>query len=157
MSSGEASIVIDADANRVYRLISDVTRTPEWSPECIRVAWQGGAVDARPGARFQGHNKQGGREWDMECVVDEATPGQGFAFHTVRGGRPWTRWGYRLAAAPDGGTVLTEWYERVATPPLVARIAERLVLGGREKHNAANLQASLGNIKTILERPPGDP
>ncbi|MHB8340574.1 MAG: SRPBCC family protein [Mycobacteriales bacterium] len=148
---GEDSVTINATPELVYALVSDVTRTPEWSPECVRVEWQDDAAEVRPGARFVGHNQQGGREWAMECVVDEVTPGHRFAFHTVRGGRTRTQWGYRLAPSTSGGTVLTEWYERVASPPLVARLVERIVLGGRAKHNAANLRASLARIKALLE------
>jgi uncharacterized protein YndB with AHSA1/START domain len=145
MAPGEVSVSIDAPPDRVYALVSDVARTPEWSPECVRVEW----VEA--GKRFRGHNKIGSREWAMECVIDEAKPSQAFAFHTERDGDLRTRWGYRLEPTSSGGTQLTEWYQRVAKVPLPARIAERLLMGGRAKHNAENMRASLAKIKTIAE------
>lgn len=152
MAAGEATVTISAPPRRVYDVVSDVTRTGEWSPECVSVEWLDGATAAVPGARFRGHNKLGAREWDMEAVVDDADPGRAFSFHTVRGDSVRTRWGYRLAPTADG-TQLTEWYERVAQIPLLMRIAERLMMGGRQKHNDANIAASLARIKTIAEAP----
>ena len=88
----------------------------------------------------------------MECVVDQAEPGRVFAFHTERDGKPRTKWGYRLEPGPDStDTHLTEWYERVAPTPLITRLTERLVMGGREKHNNDNIEASLQRIKSIIE------
>ena len=145
LAAGEVTVTIDAPPDRVYALVSDVARTPEWSPECVNVEW------VEPGKRFRGHNKQGSREWAMDCVIDEADPGRAFSFHTERDGAARTRWGYRIEPADGGGTRLTEWYQRVAKPPLPARIAERLVMGGRAKHNAENMSASLAKIKVIAE------
>ena len=149
-AAGSASVTIEAAPDAVYSLICDVTRTGEWSPECVRCEWIGDTESATPGARFRGHNQQGSREWDMECVVDEAEPGASFRFHTERNGTVRTKWGYRLA--PEGtGTRLTEWYERVAPTPVITRLVERLVMGGRQKHNDANVAASLARIKSIIE------
>lgn len=146
-----ATVTIAARPGDVFALVSDLARTGEWSPECVSVEWLGGATGAAPGARFRGHNRSGKREWTMEGVVDEVDAPNAFAFHTERNGATRTRWGYRLAATADGGTALTEWYERVAKLPLVARLVERFVLGDRRTHNEENMQASLGRIKEILE------
>jgi hypothetical protein len=56
----EASIVIDAPPEAVYAVISDVTRTPEYSPEVISCAWIDGAEGPRVGARFEARNKVAG-------------------------------------------------------------------------------------------------
>jgi uncharacterized protein YndB with AHSA1/START domain len=149
-TAGQATTTIAAAPDAVYALISDVIRTGEWSPECVHCEWVGDTTAATPGARFRGHNKQGNREWDMECVIDEAEPGAAFSFHTERNGAARTKWGYRLT--PEGtGTRLTEWYERVAPTPALTRLVERLVMGGRQKHNDANVAASLKRIKSIIE------
>ena len=145
MSAGEASITINATRAAVYALVSNVTRTGEYSPECVSVEW------IEPGKRFRGHNKDSSREWDMEGVIDTAVPERAFAFHTERDGAVRTKWGYRIDGPTNGPTTLTEWYERVAKIPLPAKIFERFVMGGRAKHNAANMQASLARIKAILE------
>jgi len=46
-----SEIEIDATRDVVYALVSDVTRTGEWSPECVRCRWLGGATAAVAGAR----------------------------------------------------------------------------------------------------------
>jgi hypothetical protein len=86
-------------------------------------------------------------------VVDEAEPGVSFSFHTVRAGNPRTRWGYRLSPDPAGGTIVTEWYERLIRVPPVMRVAERLMMGGRKKHNDENMRASLTRLKAVVEQP----
>lgn len=144
---GSKSIVIGASPEAVYDVVSDVTRTGEWSPECVKVIW------LTPGERFEGHNRDGSREWTMEGVVDEADRPRAFSFHTERPGKAGdarTRWGYRLAAV-DGGTEVTEWFERVAATPLIARVLERFIMGGREKHNAENMRKSLERLKKVVE------
>ena len=64
-------------------------------------------------------------------------------------GRPSTRWSYSLAAR-DGGTTLTESFDAVRTPALVA-LAERLFLRNRQQQLEAGLEATLGRIKAIAE------
>src|SRR5678815_3766100 len=44
MTVVSSSIEIDAPPNDVYALLSDVTRTGEWSPECVRCRWLDGAT-----------------------------------------------------------------------------------------------------------------
>jgi hypothetical protein len=143
-AQGSAKIVVNVSPDVAYDVVSDVTRTGEWSPECVRVEW------LEDGKRFVGHNKDGSREWSMEGVIDEATRPTAFSFHTERDGQPRTRWGYRFAPV-EGGTEITEWYERVANTPLIARLVERLVMGGREKHNAENMRKSLERLKAVIE------
>jgi hypothetical protein len=143
-AAGSERIVVGVSPEVAYDVVSDVTRTGEWSPECVRVEW------ITQGERFIGHNKDGEREWSMECVIDEAARPSAFSFHTERDGQPRTKWGYRFAPV-DGGTEITEWYERVADTPLVARLVERVAMGGREKHNSANMQKSLERLKKVVE------
>ena len=143
------SIDIAASPQQTWAIISDITRTGEWSPECVKVDLEGGQVV--PGARFVGHNRDGSREWQMHGVVDSVEAPQLFSFHTERGGEVRTRWTYRLAPGASGGTVLTESWHRVVTPPALARLIERIVLRGRDRHNRANVLASLERIKALAE------
>ena len=52
-------VIADAPIESVWRVIADVTRTGEWSHECLHVDWLGGATAAAPGARFRGRNRLG--------------------------------------------------------------------------------------------------
>jgi uncharacterized protein YndB with AHSA1/START domain len=109
---GQESIVIATAPERVYDLITDVTRMGEWSPECYRCEWLDGAIAAAPGARFRGYNRRGALRWQRTAVVDVADRGREFAFATMndRAGRQETRWSYTLEPS-DSGTLLTESFE----------------------------------------------
>ena len=144
-------MAVAASPDQVYAVVSDVTRTGEWSPECVACEWTAGSVGPAVAATFRGTNRQGAREWTMDAVVDEAVPGERFVFHTERDGVPRTRWGWRLAPRDGGGTTVTQFYERLASFGLLERAVQRLVLGGRAKHNAANMAASLERLQAIVE------
>ena len=49
---GRCEVHTDAPIDAVWAVVRDVTRTGEWSHECLSVTWLGDATDARPGARF---------------------------------------------------------------------------------------------------------
>ena len=100
------SIQIDRSPTEVYDLVSDVTRTGEWSPICVGCEWDEGDGPA-VGAHFTGHNEVPGRTWSTRSEVVEADPGQAFAWQ-VGGGL--VKWGYRIEPAGDGSQ-LTEWWE----------------------------------------------
>ena len=149
MQSGRATCEIAASPEAVWVLISDIARTGEWSPECVRTEWLDGASLAA-GSGFRGHNQQGQRTWSMDAVVDEVDEPRRFTFHTERDGRPRTRWTWDLAVSGTG-TTLTESWERLFPTPVVQRVLELLLLGGRHRHNQRNLEASLARVKAILD------
>ena len=155
MADGQVTVHIDAAPERVYALISDVTRMGEWSSECYRCEWRDGASGPAVGARFKGSNKRGLLRWSTTAQVQEADPGRTFAFATFDGGREVTRWRYSFAPAGDG-TDATESYERVWTPGYV-KLAEKLVLRGRDGQLDEGMRATLQRLKTAAEqaKPPG--
>jgi hemerythrin-like domain-containing protein len=110
--------VIAADPATLYGLISDVTRTGEWSPETRSARWLGGATGPALGVRFRGRNRWGLTAWSRTCVVEEAEPGKKFAFRTLpKAGVPdSTRWCYEFTEVA-AGTRVTESYEIVDALP----------------------------------------
>lgn len=107
------SIVVPSTPDEVYALISDVTRTGEWSQQCLRCEWD--SEQRGVGARFTGFNRTPEREWQTTSEVIAATPGEHFAL-SVGPGR--AQWGYRLRPAAGGGTELTEY---TLTPPRTSK------------------------------------
>ncbi|MBM9469000.1 SRPBCC family protein [Nakamurella leprariae] len=100
------SILIDASPEAVYELVSDVTRTGEWSPKCKAAWWDEGA-GPRVGDWFNGRNEANGNTWETRSLVVAAEPGREFTWQV---GGELVRWGYTLA--PEGeGTRLTESWE----------------------------------------------
>ena len=106
---GEARIQIACPPAEVYALVADVTRMGEWSPECYRCEWLGGATGPQEGANFRGYNQWGEMRWSRTATITVATPGKEFAFTTIAEPEfpDSTDWCYRFEAR-DGGTLVTE-------------------------------------------------
>src|SRR5258706_1140585 len=115
-TTGQATTYIDASPEKVYGLISDVTRMGEWSPECERCEWLDGATGPAVGARFKGSNAHGLARWSTKTKVVAAEPGREFGFVTTHRGRDMTKWSYRFEPSSDGTTV-TETFEMLADMP----------------------------------------
>jgi uncharacterized protein YndB with AHSA1/START domain len=107
---GRAVMHIEAPPEKVYALVSDVTRMGEWSPETYGAAWIDGATGPAPGSRFRGRNKQSWMKWSTKCTVTAAEPGKEFTFVVGNPDKPQTRWSYRMGPS-NGGTDLTESFE----------------------------------------------
>lgn len=103
------SVLVRATPEAVYALVSDVTRTGEWSPVCAECWWDRGE-GLEVGARFTGRNVTSDRTWETRSEVVAASPGREFAW-SVGPGR--VRWGYLMEPA-DAGTLLTETWEFTA-------------------------------------------
>jgi hypothetical protein len=148
---GDVEILIGAGPGCVYDLISDVTRTGDWSPECRRCAWLDGADGPAAGARFRGWNRSGLVRWSRQVEVVEATPREVFAFRTLPDvlNKDSTTWRYRLF--PDhSGTRLVHSYEINELPRFPVSWIMRLFL----RHHAdmrPHMNESLQRIKTLAE------
>jgi uncharacterized protein YndB with AHSA1/START domain len=150
--AGEERIHVDASPEVLWRLLSDVERMGEWSPECYRVAWADGAsAPAKPGARFVGKNKWGPVRWSMNCEVKSAEPEREISWSTVQRGRELVTWSYRLEPR-DGGTEVIESFD-VHWLPLGPRIFEDYLMLNRDKHRSAAMLATLQRIKSAAEAP----
>ena len=53
----QESVTIVASAEALYDMVSDITRTGEWSPVCTSCWWDEGAQAGQVGAWFTWHNK----------------------------------------------------------------------------------------------------
>jgi hypothetical protein len=145
-------IVINADPERIYDLISNLPRMGEWSPECERVEWTGGSTTTAVGARFVGHNRGGPfrlMRWSRRGRVLAADRGREFAFVTEEGDRESTVWRYRFEPAP-GGTRVTESYQ-VRWIPTWARIIDIPTNRHRELREA--MSHTLRRLQGTAETP----
>lgn len=149
-TSASATIEIAAPVQLVYDLVADVTRTGEWSPECVRCEW----IDhpGKAGSTFRGHNRRRLARWSTTARVLEADPPRRFSFATLHRGGIATLWTYDLDGSEP--TRLTESFEAVSTPWLIG-VAERLVLRDRQQQLEAGLAHTLGAIKAAAERAAG--
>jgi uncharacterized protein YndB with AHSA1/START domain len=138
---GQATIHVQAPPEKVYAMVTDVTRMGEWSPETYKCEWIEGATGPAVGARFKGSNKRGILRWSTKPTVKVAEPGRMFMFETGQPGREDTRWTYGFVPK-NGGTELTESFEALRYPWIFKVIAP-------PKRHKRELQQ---NIERTLER-----
>lgn len=155
------SVIIAADAEALYREISDPSRMGQWSPENRGADIEGPKRPAHVGMRFIGHNKRGRVRWETGCTVTAADPGRRFAFDVNRYGFKrvlWpvsvASWEYRFEPA-DGGTLVTEvWTDgRRGWPDPLADRFDKVATGGRTfaEFQKRNIAKTLARLKQDFE------
>ncbi|WP_377270177.1 SRPBCC family protein [Peterkaempfera sp. SMS 1(5)a] len=107
----DVELVVEAPRALLWERIIDVTRTAEWSPECVHAAWLD-AADPRPrtGARFEARNRYpDGQELAVVCQVTAVDPPRTFAWSVLCDDEdpasPGSLWRYDLL--PGGAPGLT--------------------------------------------------
>ena len=154
---------IGATPETLYSLVSDVTRTSEWSPEVVECEWDAAEAGPQVGARFTATNRRRWLRWKNHPVVDQADPPHEFSVTRTEKGAGTLRWSYRLEPIEGSQTDVTLAYEVLTPVTRTFLIVLRLLFG------VTDLQADLhGNLRTSLDRiaaiaeaeiaaPPGDP
>jgi hypothetical protein len=144
------SVVVRSSPEALYDLVSDVTRTGEWSPVCTRCWWDEGAT-GQVGDWFTGHNEVPGRTWETRSQVVAADRGREFAW--LVGGRL-VRWGFSLEPVADGTRLTESWEFLPAGQQLFAERygadAQRQI-DDRTRAAHEGIPATLAAIKRIAE------
>ena len=149
----ERSINVEAAPEALYDLVSDVTRTGEWSPICTACWWDDTSEAGRVGAWFTGHNELPDRTWETRSQVVAADRGREFAWIVGRG---FVRWGFTFEAE-GAATKLTESWaflpEGIAM--FHAKYGDRAVveIDERTRHAHDGIPRTLAAIKRIAESP----
>lgn len=146
----EVTVHMNAPAERIWDLVSDVTKIGKYSPETFEAEWLEGATGPAVGARFRGHVKRNGKGpiyW-AECSVTECEPNRLFTFGVGKPGKAMNTWSYRLASAGDG-TDVTESFQ--LTPNLGLRVYWALLGWSRGRTNRNGMQTTLDRIKAEVE------
>ena len=130
---------IAASPELLYDIVSDVTRTPELSPEVVKCTWVKGATGPAVGARFRAINSAGrGPDWPNWPVVITAHRGREFAFRRTEPFAGTLKWRYRFI--PEGiGTRVVESY--TVTKPVT-------VIGWFLIDTLAGLKDRAGDLRT---------
>ena len=139
-----------APPERIWQLVSDVTRIGKYSPETFEAEWLDGATGPAVGAKFCGHVKRNRKfpiYWTT-CTVLTCEPGREFGFGVGTGAKPLNIWRYRLE--PDGdGTDVTESFELANVLPL--RLYWALFGWARGRTNRDGMRATLEAVKAEVE------
>jgi hypothetical protein len=143
---------MDAEPQKVWELISDITKMGEYSPEVVEAEWLDGATGPEVGARYRGHVKRNEimpvLYWTT-CEITAAVPGQVFEFAVVMNDRRVNTWRYVFTPGPDGGTDVTESYD--LGDNLFTKIW--YPLGGflRDRRNQRDMRKTLERVKAVAE------
>ena len=149
--SAVARMEVNAPAEVVYRLVSDLPGMSGVAEEFERGSWLGGAREAAVGARFRGHNRARGRQWTTTATVTDAEPGRRFAFEVVSVARiPVSRWQYDIEPTEGGCRVAEQTWDR---RPSWFKPLANLVTGVRDRseQNQRNIERTLRQLKAAAE------
>ena len=144
----QAQIDIDAPVSTVWRLISDLRRMPQWSPQC---RWMKTFGPLRQGTRTLNINRRNRLFWPTTCTVVEVIPESKLAFR-VDANR--TIWSYELQPI-DGGTRVIESRHAENGVTAVSNLTVNALLGGTtnfEHELLEGMNTSLAKIKAAAEK-----
>lgn len=142
------SVDIDADPPRVWTVVGDVERMPEWSPELRRIVVLG-RKPVRVGTTLLGLNRRGWAVWPTTSKVTRLEPGQAVAWRTRESGATWT---YELEPSQTG-TRLTG--RRDLSSFTIGTTLLGPAIGGAEGHDREleqGIRTTLGRIKAAVEK-----
>jgi hypothetical protein len=140
-------VLISATPRAVWALVSDVRRTGEWSPECVRVVPIGGS---RRGSFLLGINRRAKVRWATVSRLNVYDPEHEIGW-TVLTNR--AEWRYLLEPS-DTGTQLTETRRTPRGEGVFAVWFTKRLLGGQVPHDdelEAGMQTGLRRIKQLVE------
>ncbi|GAB3663015.1 SRPBCC family protein [Nocardioides korecus] len=149
--SHQDSVEVAAPPEAVYDVVSDITRTGEWSPVCTSCWWDDEATAGQVGSWFTGRNELPTRTWETRSQVVAADRGREFAWQV---GGDLVRWGYLLTPTATG-TTLTETWDFL--PGGIAMFHERYgddaaaQIADRTRHALDGIPRTLAAVKGVVE------
>lgn len=147
----EHTIDIAAPVERVWDLVRDPVRMPEWSPGVTSVRLRDGFTDVALGAEFTNRNRLDDMQWITHGTIVRLTENHEMAFRIEEA---WVTWSFTLEAI-GSGTRLTH---RRETPEGISEFSLRATeahFGGQEAFTAVldeGMRTTLAAIKTAAEQ-----
>lgn len=143
----KAEIEINAPVAKVWSLVSDLSRMPQWSPQC-RIMKALGPI--RPGTRTINLNRRGLLFWPTTSVITEVIPERKFAFRIPINTSVWS---YELEPTATG-TRLIETRHAENGVTAVSTAVTKAALGGVDSFEQELLEGmsqGLARIKAAAE------
>jgi uncharacterized protein YndB with AHSA1/START domain len=144
----QAQVDIDAPASKVWALISDFRRMPEWSPQC---RWMRPFGPLRQGTRTLNVNRRNRMYWTTTCTMVEVIPEKKLAFRVNANGTIWT---YELEPNGDGTRVIESRHAENGVTAF-SNLSVNALFGGTanfERELLEGMNTSLANIKGAAEK-----
>lgn len=166
----DARIQVSASPAEIYAVVSDLTRSKEWSPECMGGEWISGPPSA-VGSVFRGENLRGEDvvgwaplvrgTWHTEARVVAAEPGRTFRWMMLTHAREDQEsvWGFDVEDAGDGTSWLIHHFRMGRATAGIHKIVENLDEEARKRFVydwtaklEQDLDATLSRIKKVIEK-----
>ncbi|MEZ5382617.1 MAG: SRPBCC family protein [Microthrixaceae bacterium] len=146
----DVSREIGAPADRVWALITDLTRMGEWSPENQGGTWLSGATGPAVGVKFRGSNRHGAKTWATVATLREVDPPRRFSFRVTSFGLRIADWAYSIEPTATGCRVTESW---TGLMPKFLKPLSRVVSGvsDRATHNRAGMELTLDRLAAAAE------
>jgi uncharacterized protein YndB with AHSA1/START domain len=145
----QAQIDINAPVNKVWSLVADFGRMPEWSPQCRLMKALG---PVRPGTRTFNLNRRNRLFWPTTSTVTEVIPERKLAFRVNANG---TIWSYELQPTAEGTRVIESRVAENGHVKPAANATVNALFGGVpnfEQELIEGMNTSLARIKAAAER-----
>ena len=143
----QAQIDINAPVPKVWALISDFNRMPQWSPQCRLMRALG---PVRQGTRTINLNRRNFLFWPTTSTVTEVIPEKKLAFRVNTNG---TIWSYELEPTEQGTRVVETRHAENGVRP-AANFTVQALFGGVpnfERELVEGMNTSLARIKAAAE------
>ncbi|MGA7055747.1 MAG: SRPBCC family protein [Mycobacterium sp.] len=144
----QVQVDVSAPAAKVWALISDFRRMPDWSPQC---RWMKSFGPLRPGTRTLNLNRRNRMLWTTTCTVLEVIPERKLAFrvntnHTI--------WSYELEPNGENTRVIESRHAENGVAA-ISNLSVNALFGGTatfESELLDGMKASLAKIKAAAEK-----
>ncbi|PXW29078.1 SRPBCC family protein [Nocardia sp. 348MFTsu5.1] len=127
----EASTEIKASAEQVWKVVSDLKRMGEWSPQCRKVIVRGSGPITL-GTKTINVNKRGLLVWPTTAKVVRYEPNKEIAYRIKENGSVWS---FTITPS-DNGVKLTERREAPNNTSKVSQVLINVAMGGEKPFDA---------------------
>ena len=143
----QAQIAINAPVGKVWELVSDLSRMPQWSPQCRLMKSRG---PLRPGTKTLNLNRRNRMWWPTTSRVTEVIPEKKLAFRVNQNN---TIWSYELEPT-DTGTRVVETRHAENGVTAFSNMSVNALMGGVpsfERELVDGMNQTLARIKAAAE------
>ncbi len=141
------TVDISAPPERVWDLVSDLTRIAQWSPQVVKTFARG---PVKEGSRALNINRAGWKLWPTRSKVVRFEPCREIAFYIPDNGSTWS---FQLEPTESGTRVTNRREAPEGFSPVASRFTKTL-MGGREAFDAEireGMQQTLQRLKAEAE------
>ncbi len=128
----ERELVIAAPPRRVWPVVSDIRRMPEWSPQAVSTRLRAGFERVEAGTRFTNRNSHGEMEWITHGEIVRFEVDREIAFRIEEN---WVIWSFLLEPHEEGTTLVQRREAPEGISPFSRELTETY-MGGRETFDA---------------------